>query len=232
VGLVWLGIPRVSDAATISLTAVISDRGSDTFPRDGNFDSMFGDASVTQVTTPPAGDLGTEERTAVEFLLDPVLIGNVIDSVTLLLSPQGNNLNIGLGANEVAEAHGYTGDGALGTADLSVSNIVAMFSGPAPNGQLAVVLSTSWLQALVDSSAPYAGLMFKGVDGPMAVTFNFAGTASGIPLGARPTLNIEYHAAETMQPVPEPATLTLIGTGFAALAGRRWQRKRRAAVVS
>ena len=104
---------RDAGAATIEIAATVSDRGSDAFPWDGIGVNVFGSPSVVQITTPPIGTLvGSEERTAVEFPLAAIL-GSTIDSVSLRLSPVGQTMNIGLGAGEVSEVHGYSGDGAI-----------------------------------------------------------------------------------------------------------------------
>jgi hypothetical protein len=226
--LLFAGGANESHAALITLTAAVSDRGIDTGPRDGVFDGVFGNPSVTQITTPPLGNPGSEERTAIEFDLSSLFpADSIVDSVTLLLSPQGGSTNLGLGAGEVAEVHGYTGDGAIQVADMMVANLVATF-GPTPDGQVAVSLSTSWFQALLDTAGPYAGLMFKGVDGATAVLFNFAGTFSGIPVASRPTLNVEYHSAEA-PPIPEPGTLGLVAIGAGLMTFRRRLTRRGAA---
>jgi hypothetical protein len=208
-------------AASIQLTAVISDRGIDLFPRDGVFDSVFGNATVTQITTPPSGDFSSEERTAAEFDLSAIAAGSTIASVMLRLNPQGASLNLGLSAGEVGEVHGYAGDGAITTADMMALGQVGTIAGPTPNGAVTIVLSVAWLQALIDTSSSHAGLMFKGADGPTAVTFGFAAAGGSIPVASRPTLLIET-VDRTV--VPEPATLWLVGAGFAAAIARRRRR--------
>jgi hypothetical protein len=74
---------------------------------------------------------------------------------------------------------------------------------------------------VIDSASPFAGLMVKGADGPVFVTFNFAGRFSGIPVADRPTLIVNYHAGEDGPPIPERGTLRLLGAWLAALALRR-----------
>jgi PEP-CTERM motif len=210
-------------ADLISFVAVTSDRGADS-TNDGVFDSVFGNDSVTQVFAPPQGAMGQAERTAIEFALGAFLTGMIIDSVTLQLSPQGGGTNLGVAANEIGRIHGYTGDGAIQVADMNVSNLVGSIPGPTADGPVLVGLLASWLQGVVDSSAsPFAGLMFA-VDPLLmgSASYNFAGTFSGIPIGQRPTLNVEFHAGEPPAPiVPEPGTLLLFGTGLAVAAAKR-----------
>ncbi len=214
----------VRDAAAdmIAITASISDRGADAFPWDGIMASVFGNPSVVQITTPTIVTLvGTEERTAVEFSLGAIPAGSTIDAVTLQLSPVGMGVNIGLVAGASSEIHGYAGDGAIQVADLNDSLLVGSLAGPVANGTVLVVLSTSWLQSLVDSSAPFGGLMFKGVPGAVAVTYNFDSAFGGVPVAERPTLNVEYHGGAV---VPEPSTVVLLTTGLALAARRRGRR--------
>jgi hypothetical protein len=214
-------------ADLITFVAVTSDRGSDP-NNDGVFTGVFGNDSVTQVFAPPVGAMQQAERTAIEFNLGAFLSGMIIDSVTLQLSPQGSNPvtgNLGVEADETGRIHGYTGDGAIQVADLNVSNLVGSIPGPTPDGPVLIGLLASWLQGVVDSSpSSFAGLMFA-VDPLLmgAADYNFAGTFSGIPVGQRPALNVEYHGEGPPPVVPEPGTLVLFGTGLAVAAARRWR---------
>lgn len=209
---------RDAGAAPVLITATVSDRGADAFPWDGALASVFGNPSVVQITTPPTNTLGTEERTAVEFPLGAIPAGSIIDSVSLVLSPVGQSLNIGLGAGEASEIHGYAGDGIIQVADLNDSLLVGSLVGPVANGSVTVLLSTIWLQSLVDSSTPFAGLMFKGIPGPIAVTYAFDAAFGGVPLAERPTLIVEHHGSEV---IPEPSTVILCVSGLALAALRR-----------
>jgi hypothetical protein len=220
----WLiGGAREARADLITFTAVTSDRGSDP-QNDGVFDGVFGNDSVTQVFAPPQGAMGQAERTAIEFSLGALLSGTIIDSVALQLSPQGNpGGNLGVDANEIGRIHGYIGNGAIEVADMNVSNLVGAIPGPTANGPVLVSLLPGWLQGVVDSSlSPFAGLMFAVDPLPMvSASYNFAGTFGGIPVGQRPTLNVEFHTGESPQVVPEPGTLLLLGSGLAVAAIRR-----------
>lgn len=220
--LIMLGATDVS-ATMITLTAVVSDRGIDHALRDGIFDNVFGDSSVTQITTPPLGNLDSEERTAIEFMLGAIPSGSIIDSLALQLSPQGGSMNLGLSAAEMGEIHGYAGNGVIQVGDMMVMNLVGSIPGPTPDGAVTISILTGWFQSLIDSASPFAGMMFKGVDGPNAVTFSFAGTFSGIPVAQRPTLFVEFHEGGTV--IPEPSTLVLFGTGAVAMLLRARRRQ-------
>lgn len=212
---------RNAGATTITITASVSDRGLDIFPWDGMNANVFGNPSVIAVNTPPIGTpQASEERSGVEFPLAAIPAGSIINSVTLRLDPQGPvSTNIGLGAGEASEIHGYAGDGVIQVADLNDSLLVGSITGPVANGQVLVVLSSSWLQGLVDASNPYAGLMFKGVPGPIQVLYSFDSAFSGVPVAERPTLIIE--TSDSAPVIPEPSTMILFGTGVAATALRR-----------
>lgn len=216
--LAHLSAANAASAATITLTALFSDRGIDSFPRDGTFDSVFGNPSVVQILTPPLGDPGSEERTAIEFSLVALLPGIIVNAATLQLSPQSGGSNLGLGMGEIGEVHGYAGNGAIEIADLMATNLVGSLAGPTPDGPVPVAIAPAFLQSLIDVNSSWAGFMFKGVDGPSFVSFNFAGTFSGIPEGQRPQLTIDYTEPAV---VPEPASLLLVSSGLAGLLLRR-----------
>jgi hypothetical protein len=144
----------------------------------------------------------------------------VIDSVNLRIDPQGQGLNIGLGVGEASEIHGYAGDGAIQVADLNDSLLVASIVGPTADGPVIVGLSAIWLQTLIDSSSPFAGLMFKGVPGAIPVIYSFDSAFSGVPVAQRPTLIVETHAGGAPV-IPEPPTLILFVTGTALTTLRR-----------
>jgi hypothetical protein len=211
-------------AIPISITATASDRGSDVFPRDGVFDSVFSFTSAVNMQTPPLGNLGTEERGAVEFPLGSIPSGSVVLGATLLLTP--TSTNIGLGAGEAGEVHGYSGDGAIQVGDLEQINLVGTI-GPTDDGQISVPIDVTFVQSLIDGAAPFAGFMFKGADGPSPVVFGFLGTFSGIPVGERPTLVVDVQEPPV---IPEPTTMLLLGSGLIAvrlraiLRGRKSQR--------
>jgi hypothetical protein len=214
---------REARAAAITITAAVSDRGQDVFPWDGVGATVFNNPSVVQITTPPLGTLmATEERTAVEFPIGAIPAGSTIDSVTLRLTPVGSNANIGLSAGEVSELHGYAGDGVIQVTDLSDSTAVGSIAGPTADGPVMVLLSASWLQALVNGASPFAGLMFKGVPGPVAVTYTFDSAFGSVPAAERPTLLVEY---STTDAIPEPSIVLLFFTGV-AWAARHWRTAR------
>jgi hypothetical protein len=206
-----------SDAggATIMITATVSDRGFDTVLPRGVYEGVYGNPSVTLVDEDPIGTMPFHnERTAVEFPLGAIAAGSVIDSVSVRLSDIFN----GAGGGQV-EVHGYVGDGSIQVMDLNVFNLVGSLVLPAPD-PVTVALSASWLQTLVDSSDPFAGLTFQGTPGATLVLFSFAGTFGGIPVALRPTLIVEVQD----QVIPEPGTITLVATGM-VLAARRLRRK-------
>jgi hypothetical protein len=191
--------PQFPFDPVLVLTATVSDRGANTTPfLDDVFESVFNDPSVVQITKPPEGTLGSEERTAIEFPLGrrihlPPAKKHL--AVRLVLTPQGGTGNI-LDAGEVGEVYGYVGDGAITVDDLTAAGKVrlATIVGPTPDGPISVPIS---LKAFVKTfgtkiSPSHIGMMFRGQPGPGAVTFSFAGTFGGIPEDWRPKLRITY----------------------------------------
>ena len=229
--LVCAGVFAVPAAAIpISITATASDRGSDPFPRNGVFDSIFGNADVVQILTPPLGDLSGEERGAVEVPLASIPGGSVVLGATLLVSPTFTD--IGLGAGEVGEIHGYSGDGAIQVGDLQQINLVGTIAGPTPNGQISIPIDVTFVQSLIDGAVPFAGFMFKGVDGLTPVVFGFEGVSCTAPEKC-PTLVVDVQGTPA---IPEPTTVLLFGSGLVAIRlrsivrGRKSNRRAHAAI--
>ena len=63
-----------------------------------------------------------EERAALEFALGGVPVDAVVSSATLALS-----IPVALLALDTAELHGYTGDGVITAADLTLNNPLTTF---------------------------------------------------------------------------------------------------------
>ncbi len=93
--------------------------------------------------------------------------------------------------------------------------------------------SGSWYDSFLEHTFPNAGLYTLGVadfgEGGGGVTYDeFGFTKGGITLGYTYTLQISLPAAE---PIPEPATVALLGIGLAGLAGAEVRRRRKKKAV-
>jgi len=213
----WLCIPRPAIAATVTLAAVAADRGIDTFPGDGVFDFLFGNDNAITINAAPSDSMDQSgERGAVEFVLAGIPAGAPITTATLFLT-----LISDLEAGDAAQVNGYSGNGVIDLADLSIVNPVGSFTGPLPGGMtLAVTIDPAFVQSLVDAGDPFAGFAVWGIGTPgNSVNFGFWGTSSLLPPEDRPPapeLQIEFQ-----QPVPEPGTLLLIASGFGIAILRR-----------
>lgn len=181
------------------LTATVSDRGINTTPyNDDVFDSVFHNPGVVQITKPPEGALGSEERAAIEFALGPGIHlpppANQL-AIRLVLTPQGGAGSL-LDAGEVGEVYGYEGDGTITVDDLAVTGKVrlATIVGPTLAGPISVPISLKAFAEVFGTKIPpsHIGMMFRGQPGPGYVSFSFAGTYSGVPEEWRPKLRITY----------------------------------------
>jgi hypothetical protein len=212
---IW-GLGVTADASSVTLTAIVSDRGVDDSPRDGVFDELLHTPSVFRVTPPRPGHLDLEERSAIEFDMSALPGRAVVDAATLTLRATSS-----LPGGRVLEAHGYAGDGSISLADFGVRNLVGKLAGPTAPGDVSIPVSTTFAQSLIGTS--FGGFMFKGADGRNAAMFSARGTFSGVPAAQRPRLTITYHLSP---PVPESATLLVLGAGLCVF-GRYFSRRSR-----
>lgn len=216
-----LGAARPGQAAVISLSAVDFGSAESQFEPEvapGSFVAFY-DASLV------AGN-GTGQvmyRSILEFDLTAVL-GETVTSAYLELTTASATANPGYPLRQF----GYAGDGTASLADADVTgdtalpNIVSSGGG----GTFHSTDVTTFIAALVGNPSTYAG--FVVAESTVLEDFGFETfVAPGSPLDA-PRLAITYDDQEEEgppeTPVPEPASLLLLGTGLVAALGRRLRR--------
>jgi hypothetical protein len=209
----WL-LPQQAAAALIVITPTDDDRGSDPMPIDNNFSCCLFDPGQAAVTLAPS----FQEAAGLEFNIAGVPQGALITSVSLRLF-----INNTFGIDN-AVLHGFVGNGSVEGADLGVSNLLLSFMVPTTGNQfpLALDVPTQFLQGLVDAGEVFAGFTLRN-ETPGGGSFSIYTIDWGNPT-VHPTLAIEF------QVVPEPASLTLLGVGLAAIgatARRRTAASRR-----
>jgi PEP-CTERM motif len=148
-----------------------------------------------------------------EFALGGVPVDAVISSATLALS-----IPVTPPALNTAELHGYTGDGVITAADLTLNNLLTTFQVSAA-GSVVIPIDTSFIQDLLIANEIFAGFALRNVTDPSGV-FTFYTVDSGFEQ-FNPILTIEL---DGLQAVPEPGSMVLLGTALAACGGRAWRR--------
>jgi hypothetical protein len=113
-----------------------------------------------------------EEPAALEFTLGGVPVDAVVSSATLALS-----IPVALLALDTAELHGYTGDGVITAADLTLNNLLTTFQVSAA-GSVVIRIDTSFIQDLLIANEIFAGFALRNVTDPSGV-FTFYTVDSG-----------------------------------------------------
>lgn len=207
-----LVLPLMFASATASATVVTTGAAADDWFSANNTFSVFnlsGNPSDAYLRT--FGHAGVN-RSALEFSLAGIGAGSNIGSATFSVQSRGTAVSGG-----VFQFYGYSGDGAITTADATQTfNLIS--STPTLGGQpLYTVDVTAFIQSLVNSNATYAGILIKlavegGFTGNDLVSREF-GSANDAP-----RLVVNFTEG---QRVPEPASLALLGIALAGIGAAR-----------
>ena len=173
------------------------------------------------------GFYSTLWRSAIEFNLFDLTDGTYeIDSAFLYITDKGSaksgDLNI----------WGYDGNGVIELMDaLETNYLVGQITIDAAqyNPVTYAIDVTDFLNTLTISQSQYAGFLIgadtpTGLDGAASDIVSADTDTYGFDRGLRPHLDVVYN--DDIQPVPEPATMLLFGTGLVGLAGSRIRKKK------
>ena len=113
------------------------------------------------------------------------------------------------------DIYGYAGNGTVEQSDTGAGSLITEIEELPSFGSYITIDVTSFIRELVNSNDPYAGFSIRA-----------AGATGGGLWLSDGSLSIDYTDISTTNPVPEPATMLLFGTGLAGLAGLRKRSKK------
>ncbi len=209
-----LVLPLMFASAAASATTVTTGAAADDwFRSNGAF------TSFTLSGSPSDGYLRTfgvtaYNRAALEFSLAGIGAGSNIGSASFSIQSRGTAIGGG-----VFQFYGYSGDGAITTADATQTfNLIG--STPTLGGQpLYTVDVTSFIQSLINSNATYAGILIKlATEGGFVGNDLVSSEAIYGNIADAPKLVVNFTEG---QRVPEPASLALLGIALAGIAAAR-----------
>jgi len=193
-------------AAQITFSPVVFEAAVDDGPEDGIFDAFLDASQVGSVN-----DNGfTSLRTAFEFSLAGIPIESTINSATLMFRLQNSEGTRGFRVDS------YAGDGAPNLTDFGFDNLLGSMSiGPDPFFPVDID-ATNFISVLFANGDGFGGFSVRE-DPP--------NTSNFLVMFLDPrfvSLSVDYTAPA---PVPEPASLLLLGFGLAGVVSHRYRRR-------
>ena len=151
-----------------------------------------------------------EQRSAIEFSLEGITDLQIAELflVATSFSPYPEFVN-----DPILEFHGYVGDGVIQYSDLFVDNLV-FTTDSIPELGLYVFDVTDYVATLVNDGAGFVGFSVHDIMPNSHVSFY-----PGSSLGTGSNTLVVNGFTPPPDPIPEPATILLLGSGLAGLLG-------------